>query len=206
MIEREIDEHATNIAVHRYGLLPCLHIPIAARDQQAIQRFIGRVTNVLISGTPNRALLVDPFMPPPPDLRLSVWKRKEAQTLHALRQVWVHVDYRGYRNAYAKAFPEENLAGLVLDHILNRRVARLKAFTFLRIVPISRPANSSSGGLSEKWAVAHHRASATTQQNIERMPHIQYADVADITKMLNIKAGGSVQDGVNDTLALIMLP
>lgn len=203
-MEREIDELATTVATNRYGLLPSLHIPIAARDEQAIQRFIGRIINVLITGTPNRALLVEPFAPPTRDASLSVWAHANAPTLHAPRQVWVHVDYRGYRSAYAKAFPQVGLTGLVLDHILNRRVARLKGFTFLRVVPISKGANSSSGGLSEKWAVTHHSAAAAVQGSNKEMPFIQYADVADITKMLNIKTGNSVQDGVNETLRLIM--
>jgi hypothetical protein len=39
------------------------------------------------------------------------------------QQVWVYVDYRGYRAAYCRAFSDEPLSELVLDHILNRRKA-----------------------------------------------------------------------------------
>ena len=74
---------------------------------------------------------------------------------------------------------------------MNRRVARLKGFRYLRIVPISREANSSSGGLSEKWAVAYHGTPDMVATNKRLGTLIQYADLADIVKMLNIKTGGS---------------
>jgi len=35
---------------------------------------------------------------------------------------------------------------------------------------------------------------------------IQYADVADLVKMLNIKTGNQLQNGVNDTLHLFEVP
>jgi len=91
----------------------------------------------------------------------------------------------------------------VLDHVLNRRVARLKGFSYLRIVPISRGANSSSGGLSEKWGVEYHSSPSMVKKNREYPAFIQYADIADITKMLNLKTGGSIQDGVNDVIKLV---
>ena len=123
--------------------------------------------------------------------------------LRATRQVWVDVDDRAYRRAYATAFPEQELSGLVLDHVMNRRVARLKGFRYLRIVPISRAANSSSGGLSEKWAVAYHSTPHMVAINRTAGTFIQHADLADIVKMLNLKAGGSLQDAVNDAQTLV---
>lgn len=86
---------------------------------------------------------------------------------------------------------------------MNRRVARLKGFRYLRIVPISRAANSSSGGLSEKWGVAYHGTPAMIAKNKLAGTFIEYADLADLVKMLDIKTGGSLQDGVNDGQALV---
>lgn len=123
--------------------------------------------------------------------------------MRSTQQVWVDVDHRAYRQAYATAFPEEDLRGLVLDHVMNRRVARLKGFRYLRIVPISRAANSSSGGLSEKWAADYHGTPAMVATNKRAETSIQYADLADIVKMLNIKTGGSLQDAVNEAQALV---
>ena len=35
---------------------------------------------------------------------------------------------------------------------------------------------------------------------------VQYADIADITKMLNMKGGGSFMDNVNEAQKLVDLP
>jgi hypothetical protein len=85
-----------------------------------------------------------------------------------------------------------------LDHVLNRRMARAMRFDYLRIVPISRGANSSSGGLPEKWGVAHQSSPEMVQINAQRKSFIQYADLGYIVKMLNLKTGGSLQDAVNE--------
>jgi hypothetical protein len=131
---------------------------------------------------------------------------KESAILHHSQQVWVHVDYRGYRAAYTKAFPDEPLNELVLDHILNRRMARAMRFDYLRIVPISRGANSSSGGLPEKWGVAYQTSFEMLRINAQRQSFIQYADLGDIVKMLNLKTGGALQDAVNEAQTLVQEP
>ncbi len=201
----EIDERAKEKVIKDYGFPPCIHIPIAAIDENAITRFIGEIVDVLVPSMPNKALVVQPYKIPELDMRMPIWQMNEAAVLHHPRQVWVHVNYSGYRKAYIKAFPNEDLSGLVLDHVLNRRVARLKSFNYLRIVPISRGANSSSGGLSEKWGVEYHSTSSMVKKNKENPTFIQYADLADITKMLNLKTGGSIQDGVNDVINLVFV-
>lgn len=198
-----IDTHAKEIAIKKYALPPCLHIPVAARDEYAIQKYIGNISLVLMAGNPNKALLVETHETPEINNRLPIWRLKEAALLHCPKQVWVHVDYSGYRSAYIKAFPGEDMTGLVLDHVINRRVARLKGFHYLRIVPISRAANSSSGGLSERWAVEYHSTPEMVRRNNESPAFIQYADLADIVKMLSIKTGGSLQDPVNEAQALV---
>jgi len=149
---RPIDEVATRIP-KRSGLLPCLYVPIAARDTLAIERYVGRIATQLMPKSPDMALLVETYEPEKADVRLAIWDLPEAVVLHLSRQVWVHVDYRAYRRAYLQAFPDFDLTNLVLDHVMNRRVARLKGFAYLRVVPISRDANSSHGSLSERWAV-----------------------------------------------------
>jgi hypothetical protein len=199
----EIDTYAKEVAIRRWALPPCLHIPIAARDECAIETYIGRIHRVLSPGKPNRALLVDIHETPELNERLPIWRLKEAAVLHYHSQVWVHVDYSGYRKAYIRAFLAQNLSGLVIDHVMNRRVARLKGFEYLRVIPISREANSSSGGLSEKWAVAQHKAIALVEQNRQNPAFIQYADLADIVKMLNMKTGGALQDPVNEAQAIV---
>ena len=199
----QIDELARDVALTRYALPPCLHVAIAARDQDALERFVGKVEAALAISGQKKALLVRAYDAPEADARLPIWEQSGAAILRATRQVWVDVDFRGYRRAYAIAFPDQDLTGLVLDHVMNRRVARLKEFRYLRIVPISRAANSSSGGLSEKWGVAYHSTPRMVASNKSSGTFIQYADLADIVKMIDIKTGGSLQDAVNEAQALV---
>lgn len=203
MIAPYIDEAARNVALTRYALPLCLHLAVAARDEDALARYVGTIEAVLPSSGDQKAFLVRAYDPPEADARLPIWEQPGAAMLRSTRQVWVDVDHRAYRPAYATAFPEQALGGLVLDHVMNRRVARLKGFRYLRIVPISRAANSSSGGLSEKWAVAYHGNPHMVASNQKPGTFIQYADLADIVKMLNLKTGGSLQDAVNDAQALV---
>ncbi len=157
MTRRPIDQQAIRIPKSS-GLQPCLYVPVAARDANAIETYVGRIVEDLSQRSPSKALLIEAHEPGEPDERLSIWQHPGVAVLHYPRQVWVHVDYRNYRRAYVRAFPDVDLTSLVLDHVMNRRVARLKGFAYLRIVPISRQANSSHGGLSEGWAVEYHRS------------------------------------------------
>lgn len=198
-----IDVHAAEIATRSFALPTCLHVPIAARSEEAIERFIGSIEGIISPGSPNRALLVERYRPAPRDPRLKIWQMDGAATLHTSQQVWVHVDYSRYRQAYAQAFPHLSLRGKVLDHVLNREVGRLKGFPYLRIVPISRAANSSSGGLSERWARDYHGTPEMRKKNATNPAQIQHADLADIVKMLDVKTGGALQDPVNEAQAWV---
>lgn len=202
---RPIDQHALQIPQDS-RLPPCLYVPLAARDRHAIETYVGKVVARLSRGSEAKALLVESFEPEPADTRLSIWSLPEAAIFHHPRQVWVHVDYTGYRRAYRKAFPEADLSDYVLDHVMNRRVARVKGFAFLRIVPISREANSSHGGLSEGWAVAFHSSPRMMEKHRVSQASVQYADLSDIVKMLNMQGGGSLMDIVNDAQKLVDLP
>jgi hypothetical protein len=206
MTHGDIDQEARDRAHRVYGLPLCCHIPIAARNEAAIEKYIGGIARVLTPASPNKALLVHPHDAPPLNRRLPIWDIKESAILHHPRQVWVHVDYRGYRAAYARAFPDKPLTEMVLDHILNLRMARAMRFAYLRIVPISRGANSSSGGLPEKWGVAYQSSPAMVRTNAQRRSFIQYADLGDIVKMLNLKTGGALQDAVNEAQSLVREP
>jgi hypothetical protein len=202
---RRIDEHATGIP-RDSGLVSCLYIPIAARDQHAIETYVGKVVSSLAHNGSSLAVLVHAHDAGKLDDRLAIWDVPSAITLHAQMQVWVHVDYTAYRQAYRRAFPDANLAHLVLDHVMNRRVARLKGFAYVRIVPISRGANSSHGALSEDWGVKYHSTPRMREINRTSLASVQYADIADIAKMLNLQGGGSLMDGVNEAQKLVDLP
>jgi len=190
----EIDELAKVLAL-RWGMPTDLHVPIAARNVEAIIKYIGVTSKI----SPN-AFLVNPYSIPKLNSKLRIWKIKESEIFHNPKQVWVHVNYANYRKAYNKAFPEMDLTNLVIDHIMNRRVARLKGFDYLMVIPISRAANSSSGNVTEKYGFAFHSTDHMKQVNNHNLPFIQYCDKADIVKMLNINTGGNIQDGINDVL------
>jgi hypothetical protein len=199
----DVDEEARDRAIRVYALPACCHIPIAARNEAAIEKYIGRIAHVLTPASPNKALLIHPYDAPPLNRRLPIWVMKESAILHYPQQVWVHVDYKSYRAAYAKAFPNQSLKNLVLDHILNRKMARAMGFIYLRILPISRQANSSSGGLPEKWGIAYQTSAEMVQINAQSKSFIKYADLQDIVKMLNRKSGGGLQDSVNEAQSLV---
>lgn len=195
---RPIDPRAIRIPQNS-GLPPCLYIPVAARDREAIERYVGTIR----APSKGDALIVDAHESLTPDIRLPIWKMPESRILHYPLQIWVHVDYTAYRRAYIQAFPELSFSDQVLDHVVNRRIARLKGFMFLRIVPISRMANSSHGSLSERWGVEHHSSSQMRQINETSLAQVQYADLCDLVKMLNMPGGGSVMDNVNEAQKLV---
>jgi hypothetical protein len=88
----------------------------------------------------------------------------------------------------------------VIDHVMNRRIARLKGFEYLRVVPISRAANSSSGNITEKYGYDYHSSAYMQKVNKDNKAFIQYCDMADIVKMLDIKTVGKIQEGINEVL------
>jgi hypothetical protein len=103
-----------------------------------------------------------------------------------------------------EAFPDFDLSGLVIDHVMNRRVAQLKGFMYLRIIPILRGANSSPWGSSAAWAVEYHSSPEMREKNRVSQASVQYADLADIVLMLSTKGGGgSFVDKVNEAQKLV---
>ena len=200
------DDFAHELAESRFGLPRCLHIPIAARDEASVHSHVGRVIDVVVAGSPSMALLVETEPSERMDSTLPIWQEPGASNLFRSPQLWVHVDFQYYRPAYAKAFSTENISGLDVDHVLNRHVAKVKDFMYVRLVAISPAANRSSGGLSEKWAVEYHSSERMRAKNLSSPARIQYADLADIVKMLDRKTGGAHQDPVNEAQALVRSP
>ena len=196
------DEVARDIALHRSVLPECLHVPIAALNEEALSTYIGTIVRVLARGTPNKAFLIQVMEPSPIDDRLPIWKLEGSAILHHPMQVWVHVGYTRYRRAYQKAFPTEDIVGKVISHAMNRRIAVLKGFQYVRITPTSRTSNSSSA-FSENWGVALHSAPEQTPQKRRGGALIQYADLSDLMLMMDLKLGGGVMSTVNEGQALV---
>ena len=197
-----IDRIARDIALRRYVLPECLHVPIAALNEEAITTYIGDIVQILSKRTANRAFLVQAKEPPPIDDRLPIWEMVGAAVLHRQMQVWVHVGYTRYRPAYQRAFPTEDIAGKVLSHTMNRRTAVLKGFQYVRVTPVSRGSNASSG-FTENWGVALHGAPGQTPEKARHGAFIQYADLSDLMLMMDLKLGGGVMSVVNEGQALV---
>lgn len=199
---KDIDYAAKKIALRKWALPECLHVPIAAVDESAITKYIGNVERVLSKGPLNKALLVSIDAAPPRDLRLSIWENPNSTILFSPLQVWVNVSYKRYRAAYKSAFPNEDIEGKVLSHAMNRRTANLKGFQFVRLTPVSRAANSSSA-FSEQWGVERYASSRKSPEEIRAGASIQYADFSDILLMMDTVVGGGVMEVVNIQQALI---
>jgi hypothetical protein len=197
-----VDHAAQEVALTRSALPECLHVPIAAVDETAIATYVGEIKRVLTEGSPRRALLVRTKEPPPLDTRLPIFRLPASDILHQREQVWVHIEFAGYRRAYRKAFPDETIDGKVLSHALNRRMAALMGFGYVRITPNSRGCNSSSG-FSEQWGVTLHSTPEQVAANQRRGAFIHYADLAALMVMLDIKPGGGVMDAVNEGQKLV---
>jgi len=182
----------------QFGMPPDLHIPIAARNKEAITAYIGKVDEIFQNSS--NAFLVTPYEIPPQNNKLPIWEVDGVELLHLPKQVWVKVDYTRYRKAYCKAFPEHDFGKQVIDHVMNRRVARLKGFEYLRVIPVSRAVNSSSGKITEKYGFEYHNTERVKKIYSEKQAFIQYCEMADLVKMLNIKTGGKFQEGINEVL------
>lgn len=197
-----LDNAARDIALTRSVLPECLHVPIAAVDEAAIATYIGEIEQVLADGSPRKAFLVRTKEPPPIDTQLPIWEIPTSKVLHERRQVWVHIGFTRYRRAYRKAFPDDAIDGKVLSHALNRRIAPLMGFSYVRITPNSRGCNSSSG-FSEQWGVALHGMPEQVAANRRRGAFIHYADLAALMVMLDMNPGGGVMDAVNEAQKLV---
>jgi hypothetical protein len=197
-----IDEAAKEIAFKRWALPECLHVPIAAIDEDAIRNYVGNVERVVSGRGLRKALLVAVPEAAAIDPLLPISDHPKAGIFHARRQVWVHVAYRPYRPAYKRAFPDESIDGLILSHAMNRDTAIHKGFDFVRITPVSGVANVSSA-FSEQWAKELHKPKAPVTARRAGPPFIQYADLSDLMLMLDMMLGGGVMDAVNEGQKLL---
>jgi hypothetical protein len=198
-----VDHAARDIAIRRSVLPESLHVPIAAKNKAAISQYVGAIRKSLGKGSPEKAFLVKTGPAPEIDSRLPIWELPRSAMFHEEMQVWVHAEYSGYRAVYRKAFPDEDIAGQVLSHCMNRRHALLKGFQYVRVIPTSRAINSSSA-FSENWGIDIFSKPGELQSFKSRGVFIHYADLVDLMVMLDLKVGGGVMELVNEAQKLVM--
>jgi hypothetical protein len=166
------EKNITDPEAAKYGLPPCLRVPIAAVDVEAIETYVGEIAESITgrdkSGTRRvNALLVRPHeRSAVKDSGVKLWTCERAaeyeQQLFPDRQVWVHVDFNRYRRA-TLAFGISIRPIDILDHVQNREairmhrdirdLARVAGITlncrwrqYLRLCPIRGGTNSNAGG------------------------------------------------------------
>jgi len=200
----------------KFGLPPCLWIPIAARDIEAIERFVGKILERQegVKGRVN-AILAQTNPPARESPNVKLWSHPKAalfrERLYPEKQVWVHVDYAGYRKAYLK-FGAPLAEGCMLDHVQNREAIRLRDYShpYLRLSPVSRLVNTNGGARTGGEGMEKQFLRSLKEKPVEvreqflqslRYP-IVYADPMDLTKMLDITPGTQVLDGVRETQEL----
>jgi len=201
-----------------FGLPSCLHIPIAAASIASIREFVGNVIQIMTNrdGRIN-ALAIAPYDRATIKHRgVKLWRHPRSryflERLHPSRQVWVHVDYASYREAYVNLGMPPITPGYLLDHVQNREAIRLREYShpYLRLCPVSRRVNTS-GGINtggegmEKQLLNRF---STLPQGVRDVAvkamasQIIYADPMDLTKMLDISPGSVTLPGVRDTQSL----
>jgi hypothetical protein len=202
------------LGVQTHGLGPDLIVPIAAADLAAIETYVGtiemhiggrkRATNavVVVAHRPRR----NPQVP--------LWDQCEGDQyygrLHPSRQLWVHVDYTGYRRAWKRLGFGEITREVFLDHIRNRAAVRISGYRhpFLRVCPVSRETNTSSGldkgaeGMEKVELRKLKQQPTYIRERTERCldAPVVLADPIDLTKMLDIPTGLTELQGVASML------
>lgn len=186
---REFDPVAIEQAIREWALPPCLHVPVAARDEAAIEDHIGDVIEII---SPGKALLVKLDPPSRIDPRLPIFQHANVSRLFEPLQIWVHPRYTRYRAAWARTFGTTQIENRVLHHVYNRRKAMLIGYHYVRLAPISRSTNSSSA-MTEKWGV-----DLCTDDYVERYNRrgfrMMYGDLGHLMTILDIPLGGGVQE------------
>jgi len=202
----------------KFGLPKSLIVPIAARSVDSIEKYVGTVVERIVgrSGRINAIAVIPYGWPPQKEANIALWTHARSsefeQQLHPKQQVWVHVDYSGYRKAYIRFGLPRIPANYVLDHVQNREAVRLRQYShpYLRLCPISRKVNTSGGtntggeGMEKEFLRSLPDQSEAVQESVRNalMCDIVYADPMDLTKMLDIPPGTQVLAGVGEFLKL----
>jgi hypothetical protein len=177
-----------------FGLHPSLIIPIGAKSTSSIEKYVGAIEE----SYDRDKILVVAFDPLCAANSLPVWQHDRSPLLAHQRQVWVEVDLKNYRKAYLKAFENSHTdKTYVIDHIMNRKLARALGYRYVRLLHVERNVNSSSGRGGETFAMENLELGLQINPEINA-GEIVYADPMDLLKMLNVKVGGFGLDAVRD--------
>ena len=188
-----IDSKATTFGLHK-----SLIIPIGAKSKKSIEDFVGKIDRVFGNDS---AFLVS-FAPIEDPNEFKIWTHKRSFLLNHQTQLWVDVNYNNYRKVYMDIFGQTVKDKQVVDHIMNRKLARSLGYRYFRLLHISRSCNSSGGRGGESFANKLLPVSLSINSEINSS-QIVYADPMDLLKMLNFNVGGFGLEAVRDNHFLI---
>ncbi len=208
------NEEWETLGVQTYGLPSDLIVPIAAANLEAIETYVGTI-QMRIRGRkrPTNAVVVMAHRPNR-NSQVPLWDQPETdqyyRCLHPSSQLWVHVDYTGYRRAWKRLGFGELTREVFLDHIRNRAAVRLSGYRhpFLRVCPVSRETNTSAGldkgteGMEKVELRKLKQQPTHIRRRTERClaAPVVLADPIDLTKMLDIPPGLTELPGVASML------
>lgn len=186
--------------IQTHGLTSDLHVPVAASNFDAIESHVGEIQTCLCGRKRPVNAVVVVANQPKRNPRVPLWELPNAeeyyQRLHPTRQLWVHVDYAGYRRAWERLGFGNLSRDIFLDHVRNRAAVRISGYKhpFVRLCPVSRETNTSSGlnngaeGLEKielrKLAQQPEHIRVRMEKALEAP--VLLADPIDLTKMLDI--------------------
>ncbi len=208
------NEDWEELGVQAHGLPPDLHVPVAAADLDAIEAYVG-VIRERVRGRrrPVNAVVVEPNRPDR-GVGVPLWCENDSdrhfELLHPPSQLWVHVDFAGYRNAWKSLDIGPLSSDVFLDHIRNREAIRLAGYRhpFLRLCPVSRATNTSGGlnngaeGMEKEVLRSLELHPVFFRHQMERAlaAPVILADPIDLTKMLDVPPGLTELQGVSSML------
>jgi|GEM_PF-2242587 len=177
----------------------CFITPIASKSLEAIQKFVGKIET--IEGHPNEAFIVNFEKYEVPN-DFDVWKHPRSCFINCEKQLWVEVNFRKYRKVYKDVFPEiEDFKDFAIDHLMNRKLARAFDYKYIRLIHIDKITNALHGVSHETLSVRGDnydlqskeikKASHIQEEKLRQInQQIQYADVFELSKLLNLKTFG----------------
>jgi hypothetical protein len=198
------------LGVQTFGLPEDLFVPIAAADVEVIEAHVGLIETRVTGRRQKTNAVVVVADRPKRNPTVPLWELPDAdqyyERLHPKRQLWVHVDYGGYRRTWRTLGLGTLESDVVLDHVQNRAAVRLRDYRhpFVRLCPISRETNTSGGldngteGMEkEQWRRLGQQSTRVRARMLDAAEApVVLADPIDLTKMLDIPPGLTELPGV----------
>lgn len=189
------------------SLSKCFVTPIASKSILAIEKHVGKIEH--IGKYTDEAFIVH-FQRYENPNDFNVWKHPRSYFINCEKQLWVDVNFGKYRSTYKKVFPEFEIEkNTAIDHLMNRKLARALDYKYIRLMHIDK-INNSLHGLSHETLSIRGDKDDLKSKELKQASHIiiekerqkdqqiQYADILELAKLLDLKTHGRPFYGVDD--------